>query len=104
MRSISEYLTMTQMKALERICMITDMEGFFLPKFYVCELGYSNYLGGSGNKYYQMPMKYTELLPSQQKQVAFATHFEDAKPQRQLAQDVVDLYQLYMTSERPVIA
>ena len=95
--------------------MIIDMEGFFLSKFYARELGYSNYLGGCGSKNYQMPMKYTELLPSQQKQAAFvtrrihgmpffSTHFEDAQPQEQLAQDVVDLYQLYMTAEKPVIA
>lgn len=60
-------------------------------------------------------MKYTELMPSQQKQAAFvmgrihgmpffSTHFENAQPQEQLAQDVVDLYQLYMTADKPVIA
>ena len=115
MCTISDYLTMSQTKALERICLIIDMEGFFLPKFYVRELGYSNHLGGSGSKYYSMPMKYTELTPSQQKQTAFvtrrihgmpfnATHFEDAHPQEQLAEDIVDLYQLHMTEDKPVIA
>ena len=112
---MTTYLTMSQTKALERICMIIDMEGFFLPKFYARELGYSNYLGGCGSKYYQMPMNYTELLPSPQKQTAFvtrrihgmpffSTHFENAQPQEKLAQDIVDLYQLYMTAEKPVIA
>ena len=115
MSSISKYLTMSQTKALERICLIIDMEGFFLPKFYCRELGYANYLGGCASHYYEMPMKYTELTPSQQKQAAFvtrrihgmpfnATHFEDARPQDQLAQDVVELYQLYVTEEKPVIA
>ena len=115
MYSISEYLTSAQTKALERICLIIDMEGFFLPKFHVRELGYANHLGGSGSKHYQIPMKYTELTPSQQKQVAFMTrrihglpftptHFEDAQAQEQLQQDVVDIYQLYMTAEKPTIA
>ena len=115
MCTISEYLTMSQVKALERICLYIDMEGFFLPKFHVRELGYVTYLGGCGSKHYCLPMKYTDLMPSQQKQAAFVTrrihglpftptHFEDAQPQEQLVQDVTDLYQLYMTEDKPVIA
>ena len=105
MSTLQEYLTMAQTKALERICLIIDMEGFFLPKFYARELGYSNYLGGSGSKYYQLPMDYTNLLPSQQKQANFftrrihgmpftPTHFENANPQDKLSSDVVELYEL----------
>ena len=115
MCSIAEHLTMSQTQALERICLYIDMEGFFLPKFHVRELGYANYLGGSGSKHYWMPMLYTDLVPSQQRQANFVTrrihglpftptHFEDAQPQEQLAQDVSDLYQLYMTEDKPVIA
>ena len=115
MSSIAEHLTMSQVKALERICLYIDMEGFFLPKFHVRELGYANYLGGSGSKHYWMPMLYTDLVPSQQRQANFVTrrihglpftptHFEDAQPQEQLVQDVTDLYQLYMTPEKPTIA
>ena len=115
MSSIAEHLTMSQTQALERICLYIDMEGFFLPKFHARELGYATYLGGSGSKHYWMPMLYTDLVPSQQRQANFVTrrihglpftptHFEDAQPQEQLAQDVVDLYKLYMTPEKPVIA
>ena len=92
MCTISEYLTLAQMQALERICLIIDMEGFFLPKFYCRELGYTTYLGGTGSKHYRLPMKYTDLRPTQQKQAAFVTrrihglpftptHFEDAQAQ-----------------------
>ena len=106
---------MSQTQALERICLYIDMEGFFLPKFHVRELGYTNYLGGSGNKHYWMPMLYTDLVPSQQRQANFVTrhihglpftptHFEDASPQEQLQQDVADLYKLYATPEKTVIA
>ena len=115
MCTITEYLTMSQTQALERICMYIDMEGFFLPKFHARELGYANYLGGSGSKHYWMPMLYTDLVPSQQRQANFVTrrihglpftptHFEDASPQEQLVQDVTDLYKLYMTEDKPVIA
>ena len=115
MCTISEYLKLAQTQALERICLIVDMEGFFLPKFYCRELGYANYLGGCGSKYYEMSMKYTDLILSQQKQVAFVrrrihgmpfipTHFEDAKPQEQLAQDVMELYELYKTEAKTVVA
>ena len=62
-----------------------------------------------------MPMKYMDLVPTQQRQVAFVTrrihglpftptHFEDAQPQKQLAQDVTDLYQMYITADKPTIA
>ena len=115
MSTLQEYLTQSQVKALERICLIVDMEGFFLPKFYARELGYANYLGGSGARHYKMPMKYVELTPTQQRQANFvthrihgmpfnATHFEDARHQEQLSQDVTDLYQLYVSEEKPVIA
>ena len=115
MCTIAEYLTSSQMQALERICLIVDMEGFFLPKFHVRELGYATYLGSAGSKHYTMPMKYTDLVPTQQRQANFVTrrihglpftptHFEDAQPQEQLVQDVADLYQLYMTPEKPTIA
>ena len=114
MCSIAEHLTMSQTQALERICLYIDMEGFFLPKFHVRELGYANYLGGSGSKHYWMPMLYTDLVPSQQRQANFVTrrihglpftptHFEDASPQEQLQQDVADLYTLNMTPEKTVI-
>lgn len=60
-------------------------------------------------------MKYSDLLPNQQKQVAFvnrrihgmpfiATHFENARPQDQLAQDVKELYELYKTDAKTVVA
>ena len=115
MSTLQEYLTQSQVKALERICLIMDMEGFFLPKFYCRELGYSNHLGGCGSKHYSLPMKYEELAPIQQKQAAFVTrrihglpftptHFEDAHTQERLRQDVVDLYTLNMTTEKPTIA
>ena len=115
MCTIAEYLTSSQMQALERICLIVDMEGFFLPKFHVRELGYATYLGGAGSKHYWMPMKYTDLVPAQQRQANFVTrrihglpftptHFEDAQPQEQLVQDVTDLYQMYMTADKPTIA
>ena len=115
MSTITEYLTMSQLKALERICLYIDMEGFFLPKFLCRELGYCNHLGGSGSKHYSLPMKYVDLVPTQQRQADFVTRrihglpftptrFENAQPQERLAQDVVDIYQLNMTSEKPVIA
>ena len=115
MTSITEYLSLSQVKALERICLIIDMEGFFLEKFYARELGYANHLGGCGSKHYSLPMKYEELVPIQQKQAAFVTrrihglpftptHFEDAHAQERLHQDVVGLYMLNMTAEKPKIA
>ena len=62
-----------------------------------------------------MSMLYTDLVPSQQRQANFVTrrihglpftptHFEDASPQEQLQQDVADLYKLYATPEKTVIA
>ena len=115
MSTLQEYLSMAQTKALERICLIVDMEGFFLPKFYARELGYSNYLGGSGSKYYQLPMDYTNLLPSQPKEANFVTrrihgmpftptHFENANPQDKLSTDVVELYEQYKTETKTVVA
>ena len=115
MSSLSEYLTEAEKCALERICLIIDMEGYFLPKFYACELGYANYLGCFGQHFYEMPMKYTHLLPSQVKQVVYVTrrihglsftptHFENAKPQDQLALDVTNLYKQYRTNQKMVVA
>ena len=115
MSTLQEYLTMAQTKALERICLIIDMEGFFLSKFYVRELGYCNHLGGNGSKHYSLPMNYVDLVPTQKRQADFVTRrihglpftptrFENAQPQERLAQDVADIYQLNMTPEKTVIA
>ena len=115
MSSLSEYSTEAEKSALERICLIIDMEGYFLPKFYARELGYANYLGGFGQHFYEMPMKYTDLLPSQVKQVVYVTrrihglsftptHFENAKPQDQPALEVTNLYKQYRTIEKMVVA
>lgn len=40
MTSLTEYLTSVKLQALERICMIIDIAGFFLAKFYCRELEY----------------------------------------------------------------
>ena len=89
--------------------------GVLLPKFYARELGYANYLGGFGQHFHDMPMKYTDLLPSQVKQVVYVTrrihglsltptHFENAKPQDQLPLDVTNLYKQYKTNQKTVVA
>ena len=115
MSCLSEYLSEAEKIALERICLIIDMEGYFLPKFYARELGYAHYLGGFGQHFYEMPMKYSDLLPSQVKQVVYVTrrihglsftptHFENAKPQDQLPVDVVNLYKQYKTNQKMMVA
>ena len=115
MTSLEEHLVTAEFQALDKICLIIDMEGFLIPKFYCRELGAANYLGGYDSHFYEIPMKYTDLLPTQLKQVMYVlrrihglpftpSFFENAKPQDQLKVDMLNMYHFYKTPERSVVA
>ena len=108
MALLAQYITLAELKAMERICLIIDMEGFLFPNFVCSELKYADRGGCYGDVMYSLPMKYTDLLPNQVKQVTYVrrcihglphkpTHFENAKPQEELPVDVVDLYRASKT-------
>ena len=115
MTSLEEQLVVAEFKALDKICLIIDMERFFLPKFYCRELGAPDYLGGYHSYFYEMPMRYNDLLPTQLKQVMYvlrrihgwpftASFHENAKPQDQLKDDMLNLHSIFKTPERSAVA
>ena len=101
---------------MEKICMIMDMEGYFLPRFYCRELGVLGMDWLTTKRYfYHMPINYLELTPSQATTVMFVkrrihglpfvpSYMERARPAKQLYEDIKEFYDAAKTPDKFVVA
>ena len=101
--------------ALENVCLILDLEGYFVQKkVYVRELGWTTWQGHVGAHHYQQPFRWKTLSPADRLTAQYVFHrihglpFEDdahekARPLENLKGDVLELYAQARTTERFVV-
>ena len=98
--------------ALENVCLILDLEGYFVQKkFYVRELGWTTWEGHFGAQHYQQPFRWKALSQMDRLTAKYVYHrihglpFEDdpqekARHLENLKRDVLELYAQARTTER----
>lgn len=101
---------------MEHLCLVIDLEGFFLGKhFYVRELGYTIRSGESGVVFFAMPVAYDALSPHHRRIAQYTTRHvhglpwvpapeELALPQDRLPDIVRTLHLAHGTPRHHVVA
>jgi len=110
------FITMQRKAALDNVCLIIDLEGYFVQKkFYCRELGWTNWQGKFGFKHYQQPFRWKTLNQLDRHTARYVYHrihglpFEDppeenARHLENLKGDVLEMYQQNQSPERFLVA
>ena len=106
---------MTSSRTLEWICLLIDLEGFFIEKIFYCrELGWRSRTE-RGNVKYRIPHYFHQLTPKDKVTTTYVTKRvhgltfydhpnEQAKPQACVQQDILQLYQRFKSPNQDLVA
>lgn len=101
---------------LENVCLVIDLEGFFVEKAFLCrELGWRSYTGKRGSTRFKLPYLFCNLSDKDKRAAAYVTNrvsglpFEARVIERAISCDrvpdnVVALYRKYRTKTKHLIA